>query len=767
MDMKAEMTLDLENRHGHKTGGMNMKIKSLYFAASAAIAFVATSCVEENFKENKVGFTNDPSAVCFGVTSKSVESKTIYGEQDENKNWPLYWTAGDMIDIYCPQAEDVTSASYTVYSSVTVDEEGNVTTKPSDGSTHKGQINPSTDAYLKWGGSADPHDFFAAYPSGAVVSIDDNVVDGENVVRATFNVNYNQICTIPADVTSGNYVAEPDMSNAYMVAYKGNVSPSVDAVSLDFKPIMTTLVVKVTAPTWAQNTTGYATVTGISIVTEVNSSDADAGKFVYDITNSTLVQNEVSGGTKTTHTTFVGVKHGDNHFVDLKSGETLTLTAFLPPIPINSENPIKIKLHVAGSDFIAHLGKDAPTTRPTNEVFANVSIPPSQMRRIVLPSLPDPLPDRSNWITPLDDNIYVSQLSIPGTHDSATKNCTDAILNLSESGKCQQLTITEQLEMGIRFFDIRPSGSDLAIYHGAYACYAEDGSTTIKLSDVFEDFNKFLDENPGEFIITILRYEDERVGDNESEFNKAMQTFVATETYTKHALPDSKLSNGKALTVGDMRGSILSIMRPNQGSSPDWYFYGKNTTEAPVGMKFISGFPGSHATGTRQAYLKDSYVAYTDQWASRTDWIVYCQNYYEVCTVYNSDGLFGSNSPLLGATVNTSEEQAVANKLASVKTYIEHATAQANAESNVWVINHCSGYRGSNAIFSAYAHLASDLNPNINSYILNRETPGCLGIILLDFVGTRQFNGYNVYGDLLPQVIIDNNYKYRMKRKGE
>ena len=33
----------------------------------------------------------------------------------------------------------------------------------------------------------------------------------------------------------------------------------------------------------------------------------------------------------------------------------------------------------------------------------------------------------SNWITPLDDNIYVSQLSIPGTHDAATGDGTTSV----------------------------------------------------------------------------------------------------------------------------------------------------------------------------------------------------------------------------------------------------------------------------------------------------------------------------------------------------
>lgn len=48
------------------------------------------------------------------------------------------------------------------------------------------------------------------------------------------------------------------------------------------------------------------------------------------------------------------------------------------------------------------------------------------------------------------------------------------------------------------------------------------------------------------------------------------------------------------------------------------------------------------------------------------------------------------------------------------------------------------------------------------------RTPGSTGIVLLDYVGDRvcqDYTGYTVYGDLLPQAIIDNNYKYRMQRK--
>ena len=54
---------------------------------------------------------------------------------------------------------------------------------------------------------------------------------------------------------------------------------------------------------------------------------------------------------------------------------------------------------------------------------------------------------------PLDDNIYVSQLSIPGTHDAATGDGTTFSL-----GKTQDMTLDQQFEMGIRAFDL-PSGT--------------------------------------------------------------------------------------------------------------------------------------------------------------------------------------------------------------------------------------------------------------------------------------------------------------------
>ena len=81
---------------------------------------------------------------------------------------------------------------------------------------------------------------------------------------ATFNVNLNQLCEIRETPTDGNYIAEPDMTNAYMVAHLSTTP--IDKVPLHFSPSMTTL--KITVRGREQTNTGVVTVTGISIINE-------------------------------------------------------------------------------------------------------------------------------------------------------------------------------------------------------------------------------------------------------------------------------------------------------------------------------------------------------------------------------------------------------------------------------------------------------------------------------------------------------------------
>lgn len=78
---------------------------------------------------------------------------------------------------------------------------------------------------------------------------------------------------------------------------------------------------------------------------------------------------------------------------------------------------------------------------------------------------------------------------------------------------------------------------------------------------------------------------------------------------------------------------------------------------------------------------------------------------------------------------------------------------------------------GIHQAFGEYSSALTDISQNFRSVSIKRTTrtrpTGSTGIILMDFVGAATSDGVAVQGDLCPQAIIDNNYKYRMKRKGE
>lgn len=112
--------------------------------------------------------------------------------------------------------------------------------------------------------------------------------------------------------------------------------------------------------------------------------------------------------------------------------------------------------------------------------------------------------NHSKWMTDLPDALMLGELSIPASHDSAS------IID-NNTSQAQAMSIPNQLKAGLRMFDIRyvckapntAPGVDgrtedsLRVYHGA-------NSQEMDVSTVFEDFEDFLQANPGEFLMLSL-----------------------------------------------------------------------------------------------------------------------------------------------------------------------------------------------------------------------------------------------------------------------
>ena len=154
-----------------------------------------------------------------------------------------------------------------------------------------------------------------------------------------------------------------------------------------------------------------------------------------------------------------------------------------------------------------------------------------------------------NWMKNLSDDTLVTSLSLPGSHDSGALHSIGDL-----SGKCQDLSIYDQLNAGIRFFDIRlvQRNNELKVIHGIV-------DQKLDFSSVLNDFESFLKENPSEGLIVSIK--------KESDAKNTSATFDESLTQSlKDYSSIWDLSGNIPLKVSSLRGKIFLISRYEDSS---------------------------------------------------------------------------------------------------------------------------------------------------------------------------------------------------------
>ena len=156
------------------------------------------------------------------------------------------------------------------------------------------------------------------------------------------------------------------------------------------------------------------------------------------------------------------------------------------------------------------------------------------------------------WMRELRDDILVSALSIPGTHNSPT--CYIA----PPSVRCQAVSPKEQLENGVRFFDIRvqpqypddAARDELILVHSVFPV-SLTGNKYFR--DLMREIDGFLERNPSETLIVSLKREG---------------TGNATDEHLSRILHDHYAKAGsrwwvgpKIPTLGEARGKVILMRR--------------------------------------------------------------------------------------------------------------------------------------------------------------------------------------------------------------
>ncbi|AMG31550.1 phospholipase [Grimontia hollisae] len=145
-----------------------------------------------------------------------------------------------------------------------------------------------------------------------------------------------------------------------------------------------------------------------------------------------------------------------------------------------------------------------------------------------------------DWMRAIDGNKRLSEISIPGTHNSLSMHGGDIPAT-------QTLDVADQLEMGIRYLDVRFKyrNNDLWAYHGPISQHQTFDSLLSKVSN-------FLARNPSETVLIRIQNEGGASDHEHQFFNRFNQVLEQYKHY--NAIPKS---NNPLLD--DVRGKFVFI----------------------------------------------------------------------------------------------------------------------------------------------------------------------------------------------------------------
>ncbi len=696
--------------------------KILYSLAAVATLMMATSCQDEkvvNVVENPVQ-TGDE--ITFGSSlPEDIQTKTIYGQPDaEKKVFPVYWADGDEIAIYCPQASmpGTQLARYRISAP---------TTEPY--SSTATAVTRIGDAGLQWG-TEDLHKFYAFYPSSGVKGTEST---GSFDLEIPVNQDVNKFY-LDKD---GNWQADVNTELALMYAYRGQKKSNTEVgtnIDLRFKPLSTILEIVVQGPA---NGTEVLTLTNINV--ETTDGTPIVGQFHAQIATESNTDEAYTDESSVTFSSEDGDKVVNNlsiecswkegnetKFVTLGQGQKLYVKAFmLPTKEVDSKN---IKITVSTTKGAVHKTLVAADG-------SSFMIAPQKVNRVTLPALITTF-ETAYWMNSLDPNIYLTELSIPGSKMTVETTENGA------SEAYQATNIEQQYKDGVRAFILqteryKPWGSD------AYIRLARTGA---RLTEVLNDISSYLidSKNKGknEFAFVLVTYQG---GDgSQKDWMDLLQSTI--NGISQDVIYKEKI--GPETTLGDVLGKIVvkcnynsAAMINGVGTAPMLYTLWE-TSYVEGGLSMTWNDPNGTSDLT---WLYQEVTSVTDPTRNT------CNDGYNAESTYE-------------------------NKVARIKDlFLNSLTKYKEGTHDTWFMNDLGGnysYCVKNHWIPGTSHeikvdvegLTKDLNQLGIDELQNRAENAGLGLIFMNFAN-RGTTGQAYKSDLLLQTIIDNNFKFALRKK--
>lgn len=709
--------------------------KNIFLIAGIALTAMLSGCADENLDNTVKNPVKSGEEIMFGsrlsgdadVIEAKPGTRTVYGDRNE-KGVPVYWEAdgSDTIAIFCNQASQ--PANHLVNYKITPDETDHET------AASVAKVNPS-EAGLQWGDIDTEHRFYAFYPASAVKGSAEENQTGQITanIPVTQQVQEWRKGTFESSDTEFNgktvYFGLPNMDYAYMYAYNAVTPSEVDksqAINLQFHNLVTVLDITVQGPS-----SGTATITNINVDAIEGEEPILTGDFTCNIRNT---ETGVIGtcdpvGDFNEERGRISIPCYDKktgQFIQLGKDELLNVKAYI--IPQDKNTVTKRTLRVTVSLL---------NGAPCRKTLQTADVTPHKINRVILPPLE--IGGTNYWMSSLDPDIYVSELSLPGSKMSYLTSANRANIVY------QNATIEEQLMDGVRAFIFhtqRMSNGELRISVNGSAL-----STTLK--GALAEIAQFLKdaETQGkkqETAFVLVTYSGGNV--SEKDWMTALQNTVneCAGDYDTYRIFDKEMTPD--VTLGDVAGQIILKANYNSddmisgaGTAPLMYTLW-NTPYVEGGLDMTWGNPNSTA---------------------KLRWL-----YQEVTSVKDDSRGCGH-----GSAEATKDEKISYIK----KIFQESVTAYKNDTSHkTWFMNDLGGYYfyqtegflGWHTDHEDPEGLATDMNNLGVSELQNRAENAGLGLVYMNFADKQADSGAKYKSDWLIQTIIDNNFKFALRKKG-
>lgn len=379
----------------------------------AALAFLIAGCSDKNEIEPVPTPGKD---VVFAANA--LQTRTEYQTPNADGSYPIWWLPNDQMLVMSPQCA-IKHGQYQVGKDV-----------PAAGAASAGVLQKIGDAGVQWGESATA-DFYSVYP---YMKVEANGIkpDTKTVTMRMPHIQNDYIHNNGDDT----YTAKADMDASFLYAQTNGVQNGAD-VQLGYKSLSTAIRFTLVGPAAANAQS--ATIQYIKITTSNNTKIAGNMDVVFGNDASTMPTVSFNASDSYDHvyvySSYEGATGGG--YLVLNRGQKIELNAF---VMLQNDCNIEdwtIEVQTLTKKYTKKLGKG----NLVRGMIHNLGALPA------LDADSESEWDVSNWMVNIPRNTYISEISLPGSWNSANKSFQTMV-----GSEASVTDLQNQYNVGIRAF---------------------------------------------------------------------------------------------------------------------------------------------------------------------------------------------------------------------------------------------------------------------------------------------------------------------------